>query len=361
MPTTFTVFSLGRLPVIDPVEGNNVAGNADALVGLSFGAQGNPLFESAVTFSPGTRGFSRGQADGYDQDNDPSENFRIEGGSNQTFDAISIYNATLTYTDGSTATITAVVFQDTDGNTYLAPEFTQNPDQDALEAGPIRTLTLDSLASNTSAGLGGDRESFDFVTCYTPGAMILTGSGEVPVETLAVGDPVFTRDHGLQPIRWIGRARRAARDALVPVRIARGALGNGCPNRDLIVSQQHRMLLCSRIAERMTGTAEILVPAKKLLGLPGVTLATDYDEVDYIHLLLDRHEIIFAEGTPTETLLTGPMARDTMSAECRVEIDSLFPGLLTAAGAPARPIPKGRIVRQLIARHLKNDKPVLQI
>ncbi|KEP71208.1 hypothetical protein DL1_11205 [Thioclava dalianensis] len=77
--------------------------------------------------------------------------FRIDGGVDQSLDGLAVYNATITYLDGSTAPITAVVFQDTSGNLYLAPEPTYNADQAALEARPIRSLTLDGLSANDGA------------------------------------------------------------------------------------------------------------------------------------------------------------------------------------------------------------------
>ena len=145
MPTTFNVISLGVQADIDTTEGNTTAENASALVGLTFGGIGNSLNEQIQTLSPGSTGFAGGTSTAYDMNNSPAETFRINGGPEQTFDGTSIYNATITYTDGSTANITAVLFQDTAGNTYLAPEFTANPDMTALQAGPIRSLTLDSL------------------------------------------------------------------------------------------------------------------------------------------------------------------------------------------------------------------------
>jgi Ca2+-binding RTX toxin-like protein len=100
----------------------------------------------------------------YDVDNGGGyDSFRINGGAPQNFDAVAIYNATITYADGTTATITAVVFQDVNGNTYLAPEETANADQAALTAKPIQSLTLGSVASNTGDMLA-NRVAGDFLS-----------------------------------------------------------------------------------------------------------------------------------------------------------------------------------------------------
>ncbi|MEL7114820.1 MAG: Hint domain-containing protein [Pseudomonadota bacterium] len=358
MPTTFVVVSLGVQTVIDPTEENLIAEDASALVGLTFGGVGSPLLDDFVTFSPGSTGFNSQTADVYDTDNDDgTDTFRIDGGSDQLFDAAASYNATITYVDGTTATITAVIFQDTAGNTYWAPEFTPNTDQAAIEAGAIRSLTLDSLDSNNFLGMEAIREDWVFVTCFTPGAKIQTPTGARLVEDLSVGDRVTTRDAGAQPIRWIGQATRPARGRMAPIRISAGALGPGIPSVDLIVSPQHRMLLRSNVVARLTGCREALVPAKKLLSLPGVAEVEDWVEVTYIHLLLDAHQIIYADGAPTESLFLGPEAQRGVGPEARAEIAALYPDLVAAPGAPARPIPNGQTIRKIVAHHTRNAKP----
>lgn len=358
MPTTFTVFSLGNLADIDTIEGNTLAENAGALVGGVFGGPGNALLNTAQTFSPGSTGFAGGTANVYDQNNAPGETFRINGGAEQTFDASVIYNATITYSDGTTAVITAVIFQDTNGNAYWAPEFSLNADQIAMQAGPIQSLTLNSLSGDTFSGLTGVRETWNFITCYASGTRILTSAGERAIETLTVGDLVMTRDTGLQPIRWIGQSDVIAKGKLAPIRIAKGALGCGLPKADLYVSRQHRMLLQSRIAQRIFGSAEILVPAIKLTLLPGIEAAPGPGLISYFHILTADHEIIFAEGAQSETLLTGPQARSCLGAAALEEIETLFPGLMDKEPSPARPIFRDQRLTALFDRHAKHARPL---
>ncbi|MFN3577318.1 MAG: Hint domain-containing protein [Tabrizicola sp.] len=284
-----------------------------------------------------------------------NDTFSINGGPLQTFDGVANYNATITYLDGTTATITAVIFQDTAGNTYWAPEFSPNSDQLAMEAKPIRSLTLDSLNGNIASGMNAIRETWNYLICYVRGTRILTPEGETPIEDLRPGDLVTTRDNGPQPIRWIGCSTAPGSGKLAPIRIARGALGHGLPHRDLLVSRQHRMLLRSPVVKRMFGSPEVLVPAVKLLGLMGVEQVASDDTVDYFHLLTDRHEIIFAEGAPSETLLTGPGARQAIGPEGLEEIETLFPGLIDAAMPPARQVARDGRVARLIARHTKHQ------
>ncbi|MGB7241717.1 MAG: Hint domain-containing protein [Sulfitobacter sp.] len=158
MPTTFDVFYLGVLADMDTVEGNSISENAGALVGTTAGSVGSPIYGDVHSWSPGTGGFSSGESNGYDKDNSPDEYFRIDGGADQKFDSLTLYNATLTYADGTTDTITAVVAQDDAGNAYLLPETSYNADQAALEAKPVTSITFDSVAD--------DDDDFLYATRY---------------------------------------------------------------------------------------------------------------------------------------------------------------------------------------------------
>ncbi|WP_439143571.1 Hint domain-containing protein [Planktotalea sp.] len=143
--------------------------------------------------------------------------------------------------------------------------------------------------------------------CFTAGTKIEVAHGEtVNVEDLAQGDMVMTADHGLQPVRWIGTktiaaAHLAAQGNLRPIRISAGALGDDLPERDLLVSPQHRMLVRSWIAQRMFDENEVLVAAKHLLALDGIDVADDVHEVTYVHFLCDTHEVVFANGALSES------------------------------------------------------------
>ncbi len=359
MPTSFDVVFLGNLADIDTVEGNFTAENAAALVGLTIGDASNSLLSNFQTLTPGSVPYDSDGNTYYDMNDPTPETFRINGGPNQQFDGVAVYNATLTYFDGSTATISAVVFQDTAGNAYLAPEINNNADQSALEAGPLLSITLNSVIGNQFSGLSGNRQSFDFVPCFTEAVRIATATGPQPIERLRPGDLVVTRDAGLEPIRWIGAVTCAAEGNLTPIRIPAGSLGQGLPARDLLVSPQHRMLFRSKAAFRMFGQPEVLVPARKLVGFAGIEEAEGLAEITYLHLLFDRHEVVFAEGAPSESLLVAEQSLKAIGAEGHDEITALFPGLAQQTMRPARPIPKGRFAKKLVWRHQKNAQPAL--
>ncbi|MEP6017174.1 MAG: Hint domain-containing protein [Paracoccaceae bacterium] len=168
MPTTFNVFSLGVAPDMDTTEGSNITENAGALVGMTFGGTDDPLSANVKSFSPGTAGFGAGNASFYDTNNATShDEFRIDGGADQLFDSAATFFTTLTYNDGTTALATYTFFQDTNGNTYLAPNVSFNTGQTLLEAKPIQSLKIEALNNNNSR-LVANRQEGNFVETDGP-------------------------------------------------------------------------------------------------------------------------------------------------------------------------------------------------
>lgn len=203
----------------------------------------------------------------------------------------------------------------------------------------------------------------DGVPCFARGTLIRTDGGDVAIEDLSAGDLVLTADHGLQPIRWIGTSPISAetlseKSNLRPIRICAGALGQNSPASDLIVSPQHRVLVRSKIAQKMFGTDEVLVAAKQLLQIDGIDIATDMAEVEYFHMLFDQHEVVLSNGAETESLFTGPEALKSVGREARAEIFAIFPQLChdDYEPSPARPLASGRMGRKLAVRHMRNNK-----
>lgn len=220
----------------------------------------------------------------------------------------------------------------------------------------------------TVAGLNTSSPTpFPGVPCFVAGTLIETLRGEVLVEELKVGDPVRTMDCGYQAICWIGRRRlsRAELEAnpqLFPIRIRAGALGAGKPYADLLVSPQHRVLVRSKIAERIFSKVEVLVPANKLVAIDGIDVEWEAQGVEYFHILFRTHQIVFSNRTPTESMLTGPEALKAVSLDARREIETLFPEITAPDFVPvsARLIPdNGKRMKELAQRHQKNKKPLV--
>ncbi len=173
------------------------------------------------------------------------------------------------------------------------------------------------------------------IPCFTAGTLIDTQNGPVAVEALGPGDLVLTRDNGYLPVRWCGsRAITAAELAttadLAPVLIAAGALGNNLPERDTRVSPQHRMLVTGPRAELLFGEREVLVPAVHMVGLPGITRATQ--AVTYVHIMFEHHQIVRADGAWSESFQPADWALDGLQSAQRDEVLRLFPELASDEG-----------------------------
>lgn len=175
--------------------------------------------------------------------------------------------------------------------------------------------------------------------CFAAGTLIETGTGPQAIETLRPGDLVRTLDNGLQPLVWIGQRQVAGRGNMAPIRIHAGALGN---YRDLVVSPQHRMLINDWRNEVLFAHGEVLVAAKHLVN--GTTIKPDpVPRITYVHLLFERHEVIFAEGIASESLHIGVMALAAMGDQTQDEVKRLFPDLDSshAHSRTARPCLRG--------------------
>ena len=177
------------------------------------------------------------------------------------------------------------------------------------------------------------------IPCFTPGTLIATPRGEVPVEDLRAGDRVITRDNGLQEIRWVGRkdmewADLLANPHLKPILIRAGALGNGLPERDMLVSPNHRMLVANDRTQLHFDEHEVLVSAKHLITAQGVQVI-NVARTAYLHFLCDRHEVVLSNGAWTESFQPGDYTLKGMGNAQRSEIFELFPDLKTDAGVEA--------------------------
>ena len=133
--------------------------------------------------------------------------------------------------------------------------------------------------------------------CFCSGTLILSDRGERPVETLAIGDTLITATGEHRPIRWIGRRSYAGRflasnPGVRPIRFRAGSLGNGLPRRDLLVSQKHAMFLDG-----------VLVPAECLVNGTSIVQERCLDRVDYVHIELDSHDVLMAEGAASESFM----------------------------------------------------------
>ncbi len=179
-------------------------------------------------------------------------------------------------------------------------------------------------------------ENIETVPCFTPGTSIATPRGEIAIEDLRVGDRLITRDNGLQEIRWIGRKSLdwktlAVNQHLRPVLIRQGSLGHDLPERDMLVSPNHRMLVANERTALYFDEHEVLVSAKHLVNHRDVKTVESLG-VTYLHLMCDRHEVVLANGAWTESFQPGDYTLKGIGNAQRQELFELFPELRTPVG-----------------------------
>ena len=234
--------------------------------------------------------------------------------------------------------------------------------------GPAAGLTSDPVPSINSDGTLSVKsyDGTNFITeahdegvftppCFAPGTLIETDIGPRAVETLGPGDKVCVRGGPPEPILWVtSRTLRFGPKTLHhgPIEIKRGALGQGLPERDLVVSPQHRILLGGDGVEQQYDVAEVLGMAKGLLPMDGVRRMKGKAQITYHTLMLARHRVIFAEGLPVESFYPGLYILRGFPASVQAKITTLVPALATnpgqGYGPHAAPVLRRAGVEQLV-------------
>ncbi|MEX0283399.1 MAG: Hint domain-containing protein [Paracoccaceae bacterium] len=231
-----------------------------------------------------------------------------------------------------------------------------------------QTVTLNGDGTISVQG-DGDTENFNFtytatdgsntdtafvevssVPCFVAGTMIRTPDGDRPVESLQPGDLVVTKDDGHRPVRWIGGRTVPAEGVLAPICIRAGTFG---AHDELYVSPQHRILVQDSLAELLFGEGEVLVAAKDLVNDRSITRVEGGD-VTYVHVMFDRHQVIYSQGLETESFLPGPQTTSLFEADALEEICRIFPELDPNSGAGYSPAAR-RTLRHYEARLLTSS------
>lgn len=200
------------------------------------------------------------------------------------------------------------------------------------EGGRVLALPLSPMAPRTDYSLievnddpGEGRLADIACLAFARGTRITLSDGrQMPIEALEPGMRVLTRDHGPQPLRWVGKAALRAIGSFAPVVISAGAMGNA---GDLIVSQHHRMFLYRRDREPLLPTSELLVQARHLVDDEGAIFIREGGVVDYYSLVFDRHEIIYAEGIPAESLRVAEATVERLPRGLSRAVRDAFPEL----------------------------------
>ena len=179
--------------------------------------------------------------------------------------------------------------------------------------------------------------------CYCPGTLILTNRGEMPVDTLVIGDTVVTASGQHRSIKWVGSRSYAGRflaanPNVQPIRFRAGSLGEDLPRRDLLVSPEHAMFLDG-----------LLIPARCLMNGTTIVQERGLARVDYFHVELDSHDVLLAEGAASESYLDDDSRGMFHNAS---EYAELYPGAPAPGGFCAPKVDEGyqlQAIRQRLA------------
>lgn len=382
MPTsTVNWIWMGNAPMIDntPLSDSTPSQQQSAVGYTATGS--NQLQAVAVTgdyqfpSAPTANGFSPSWAASGNPPYIPTHfSYTANGVSQGNLTAVSALSVTMRIQTGVNPDVYqnqgALLVQMSNGDMFFRPLNAQLPSWagitqvHSIEVVSVATTSASFSAFNHTTSFSPTIFDVDF-PCFARGTMIETDSGLIAVECLKVGDLVMTADHGVQPIAWIGSRLLdgidlASRPKLKPIEIKANALGSGLPVRDLVVSPQHRILVSSQIVRHLHARDEVLVAAVHLVGYPGIRQVSDCSQVEYFHFMLAEHEVVYAEGTPTESLYLGVQAAKMLPASSLAEILTLFPMLRPGEVIPARQFVTGRQGREIAQRHMVEGHALLK-
>ncbi len=181
------------------------------------------------------------------------------------------------------------------------------------------------------------------------GTRIGAPHGPVPVQYLQAGLPVATRDSGARPVLWLGERRGPGIGPAAPVVFEIGAIGN---TRRLLLSQRHRVLIAHPLAELYFGLPEVFVPAAALANGRDIRIEPR-PRIRWFSILLDRHEVLTADGVPAESLFLGDVTPARLPGPKLRDVALLYPelaGWTRGTGVQtARPVLSGIEARFLAA------------
>lgn len=137
------------------------------------------------------------------------------------------------------------------------------------------------------------------ITCFLPGTLIATPSGDSTIESLAIGDSILTSDGREVAVKWIGRKTMKTSvfldDTMLPVCVSAGAFGNGLPHQDLYLSANHGIIMGDALVNAGALVNDATIRFVALADMPAT--------FTYYHIETEAHDEILANGAPVETFV----------------------------------------------------------
>lgn len=240
--------------------------------------------------------------------------------------------ATLRFMTQTGAHLDALLLESAQGGIYLHP---MGPVEDATD------YTLIAIEEAPDTLPNGDPDALSFVR----GTKLTLANGQqCPVEQVQPGDRVLTRDHGAQPIRWVGARSEPAVGHCAPIVISKGALNNA---EALLVGPSQRLMISDWRAEVLAGSRDVLIRAEALVNDSTIFRRTG-GVVDYVQIVFDTHQVIYAEGIPTESLTLSRHVLQDMGQEMAGDLIRTGVEIEPTAGHTAHPALEGEAALNLL-------------
>lgn len=196
-------------------------------------------------------------------------------------------------------------------------------------SGGTYTLRITEVGPNDT--LGALIDNIELLVCFAGDTLVRTKEGLIKASEIQLGQQVWTQENGYQSVKWVGKRavskiQQITDQRLRPVLFKQGSLGVDMPAQDLMVSQNHRMVLSNWKVQTHLGLDQALAPAKYLIDGENVTLAP-YADVEFVHFMFEEHQIVDANGCLSESFYPGAQAIQGVEQEARDELFMLFPEL----------------------------------
>jgi hypothetical protein len=158
-----------------------------------------------------------------------------------------------------------------------------------------------------AGGAGGTPWVFSLVgatpvpVCFAEGTLILRADGKwLEIEKLGIGDLLFTEE-GPRPIKWLAKRKYTLQilstfPQTIPVRVKAGALGEGVPSSDLLVSRKHGLVI-----------EGVEIGAETLCNGANITYckAEEFpDGLTYYHIEFEEQEVLMANGCSNSSFVS---------------------------------------------------------
>lgn len=173
----------------------------------------------------------------------------------------------------------------------------------SVTAGDTKVIFSDPILNharlwNITLESGGTNFSLSRINCFLAGSLLQTESGDRAIEQLKAGDKVYRSDGSLTTVKWVGYqevSTRLTHPAKVnPICIARGALGENVPNKDLHISQDHALEV-----EGLLINAGALVNGKSIYQVAKMPR----EGFRYYHIETEGHELLNVQGLAAESFI----------------------------------------------------------